>query len=119
MKLKKEIWYIRTRMKAHAKDIVLPAYSLVISDEMLSNWRANDSDVASQMSDEGLRAKLLQERVTGLIGTVERKDLFFIYGRGLVRHIFHLKHRLSVLTQLLQRSVTSPKDLSSTAPSGT
>ena len=106
-------------MKAHAKDIVPLAYNLVISDEMLTNWRANDSDVASQMSDDELRAKLLQERVTGLIGTAERKDSFFIYGRGTVRHISHMKHRLSVLTHLLQRSVTSPKDLSSTAPSGT
>ena len=82
--LKKEIWYLRTRMKANAKDIVIQSYNLVISDEMLEQWRTENSGVS--MSDKKLRTKLLKDRIVGLIGDAETKDSFFIYGRGTVGH---------------------------------
>ena len=46
LKLKKEIWYLRTRMKANAKDIIIQSYNLVVSDEMLSQWRTENRGVS-------------------------------------------------------------------------
>ena len=71
-------------MKANAKDIVIQSYSLVHRDEMLTQWRTENRGVA--MSDEKIRTKLLKERITDLIGDLETKDSFFIYGRGTVGH---------------------------------
>ena len=71
-------------MKANAKDIVIQSYNLVISDEMLEQWRTENSGVS--MSDKKLRTKLLKDRIVGLIGDAETKDSFFIYGRGTVGH---------------------------------
>ena len=75
-------------MKANAKDIVVLSYNLVISDEMLTKWRTQNSDVS--MSDEKLRAKLLKERIASLIGHAGAKDSYFIYGRGTVRHAIYV-----------------------------
>ena len=61
-------------MKANAKDIVIQSYSLVHSDEMLTQWRTENRGVA--MSDEKIRSKLLKERITDLIGDLETKDSF-------------------------------------------
>ena len=72
-------------MKANAKDIVIQSYSLVCSDEMLSQWRTENTRGAA-MSDEKIRSKLLKDRITELIGDSETKDSFFIYGRGMVGH---------------------------------
>ena len=71
-------------MKANAKDIVIQSYSLVHSDEMLTQWRTENRGVA--MSDEKICSKLLKECITDLIGDLETKDSFFIYGRGTVGH---------------------------------
>ena len=71
-------------MKANARDIVVQSYNLACSDEMLSQWRTENRRVA--MSDEKIRAKLLKDRITELIGDTETKDSFFIYGRGTVGH---------------------------------
>ena len=71
-------------MKANARDIVVQSYNLACSDEMLSQWRTENRRVA--MSDEKIRAKLLKDRITELIGDMETKDSFFIYGRGTVSH---------------------------------
>ena len=84
LKLKKEIWYLRTRMKAHAKEIIVQSYNLVVSDEMLTKWRMKNSDIS--MSDEKLRTRLLKDHIIDLIGDAETKDSFFIYGRGTVSH---------------------------------
>ena len=75
-------------MKANAKDIVVQSYSLVCSDEMLSQWQTENRRVA--MNDEKIRAKLLKDRITELIGDMETKDSFFIYGRGTVGHATHI-----------------------------
>ena len=80
-------------MKTHAQGIVPSAYNLVFSDEMLLSWRTNNSDETHQISDEELRAKLKRERAIGLIGTEGKQDPYFIYGRGTVCHIFHVKTR--------------------------
>ena len=111
MKLKKESWYIRTRMKNLAQKIVVQSYGLAVSDDMLEQLRAN-SDDSPRMSDAKLRAKILQgfipdlliaymlnflvERVAKLIGTKDHKNSFFLYGRGTVSHTFHVGHRLSI-----------------------
>ena len=71
-------------MKANAKDIVVQHYNLVISDEALAQWHTENSGVS--MSAEKLRTKLLKDRIINLIGDVETKDSFFIYGRGTVGH---------------------------------
>ena len=85
LELKKEIWYLRTRMKANAKDIVVQHYNLVVSDEILEQWRTENIGVS--MSDEKLRTKLLKDRIKNLIGDAETKDSYFIYGRGTVGHV--------------------------------
>ena len=72
LKLKKEIWYLRTRMKANAKDIVVQSYNLVVTDEMLVQWRLENSGVS--MNNDKLRAKLLKGRIVDLIGDAEMKD---------------------------------------------
>ena len=72
-------------MKANAKDIVVRHYNLVISDEMLAQWHTENNGVS--MSAEKLRTKLLKDRIIHLIGDVETKDSFFIYGRGTVCHV--------------------------------
>ena len=72
-------------MKANAKDIVVQSYSLVCSDEMLSQWRTENTRGAA-MSDEKIRSQLLKDRIMELIGDSETKDSFFIYGRGTVGH---------------------------------
>ena len=69
-------------MKANAKDIVVQHYNLVVSDEILEQWRTENIGVS--MSDEKLRTKLLKDHIINLIGDVETKDSFFIYGRGTV-----------------------------------
>ena len=69
-------------MKANAKDIIIQSYNLVISDEMLSQWRMENSGVS--MSNEKLHVKLLKDRIRDLIGDAETKDTFFMYGRGTV-----------------------------------
>ena len=71
-------------MKANAKDIIVQSYNLVVSDEMLSQWHTENRGVS--MSNGNLRAKLLKDRIIDLIGDAERKDSFFIYGRGSVSH---------------------------------
>ena len=71
-------------MKANAKDIVIQHYNLVVSDEILEQWRTENIGVS--LSDEKLRTKLLKDHVINLIGDVETKDSFFIYGRGMVGH---------------------------------
>ena len=77
-------------MKANAKDIVIQRYNLVVSDEMLEQWRTENIGVS--MSDEKLRTKLLKDRIINLIGDVETKDSFFIYGRGTVGHATCINH---------------------------
>ena len=72
-------------MKANAKDIIIQCYNLVVSDEMVAKWRAGNKGVI--LSDGKIRAKLLKERVKGLIGDAGAKDSYFIYGRGTVSHI--------------------------------
>ena len=74
-------------MKAEAKNVIVSAYNLVVSDEMLSQEHARNRG-ASRESVEKLRAKILEERITTLIGTADQKDSFFIYGRGTVRYFF-------------------------------
>ena len=69
-------------MKANAKDIVVQSYNLVVTDEMLVQWRLENSGVS--MNNDKLRAKLLKDRIVDLIGDAEMKDSFFIYGRGTV-----------------------------------
>lgn len=88
LQLKKEIWYLRTRMKANAEDIIFRAYNLVITDEMLPQIRARNHGALREATEEELRAKTLEKRITNLIGTRDVKDSFFIYGRGNVRHFF-------------------------------
>ena len=95
LKLKKEIWYLRTRMKAHAKEIIVQSYNLVVSDEMLTKWRMKNSDIS--MSDEKLRAKLLKERIADLVGHTGAKDSYFIYGRGTVRHAIYVSFSVCLL----------------------
>ena len=111
MKLKKESWYIRTRMKAHARDIVVQSYGLTVSDDTLLQWRENH-DVLPKMSDARLSAKILQgfiidllmvyvlnflvERVAVLIGSKDHKRSFYLYGGGTVSHPFHVGHRLNI-----------------------
>ena len=85
LELKKELWYLRTRMKANAKDIVVQHYNLVISDEALAQWHTENSGVS--MSAEKLRTKLLKDCIKNLIGDAEMKDSYFIYGRGMVGHV--------------------------------
>ena len=77
-------------MKANAKDIVVQRYNLVVSDEMLEQWRTENIGVS--MSDEKLRTKLLKDHIINLIGDVETKDSFFIYGRGTVGHATCIDH---------------------------
>ena len=84
LELKKELWYLRTRMKANAKDIVVRHYNLVISDEMLAQWHTENNGVS--MSAEKLRTKLLKDRIKNLISDAEAKDSYFIYGSGTVGH---------------------------------
>ena len=72
-------------MKANAKDIVVQSYSLVCSDEMLSQWHMENTRGAT-MSDEKICSHLLKDRIMELIGDSETKDSFFIYGRGTVGH---------------------------------
>ena len=71
-------------MKANAKEIIVQCYNLVVSDEMLAQWRTENNGV--QISDEKLRTKLLKDHIVDLIGDTESKDSFFIYGRGTVSH---------------------------------
>lgn len=71
-------------MKANAKDIVVQSYNLVHSDKMLLQWRTENRGVA--MSDERIHNILIKDRITDLIGDMERKDSFFLYGRGTVGH---------------------------------
>ena len=110
LELKKELWYLRTRMKANAKDIVVQHYNLVISDETLAQWNTENSGVS--MSAEKLRTKLLKDRIKNLIGDAETKDSYFIYGRGTVGHVN------CIVSSLLTRFVLSvliPRVHSSTA----
>ena len=94
-------------MKQNAQGIVIQCYGLVVTDEMLSQHRAS-LGASSRMSDERLRAKILkglmaallinyalrvlEDRITGLIGTADKKDSRFIYSRGTVSHVFHVAH---------------------------
>ena len=82
-------------MKANAKDIIVQGYNLVISDEMLTEWRTKNSDIS--MSDETLRAKLLKERIADLIGHAREKDSYFIYGRGTVSRAIYVSFRFCLL----------------------
>ena len=109
LELKKEIWYLRTRMKANAKDIVVQHYNLVVSDEILEQWRTENIGVS--MSDEKLRTKLLKDRIKNLIGDAETKDSYFIYGRGTVGHVNCIVS--SLLTRFMW-SVLIPRVHSST-----
>ena len=70
-------------MKQIAQSIIISSYNLVASDEDLSKMRAEDRGT-SRMSDEKLRAQIIEERVKSLIGSSDAKDSFFIYGRGTV-----------------------------------
>lgn len=69
-------------MKANAKDIVVQTYNLVVTDEMLAQWRSENSNLS--INNDKLRAKILKDRIVYLIGDAEMKDSFFIYGRGTV-----------------------------------
>ena len=109
MELKKELWYLRTRMKANAKDIVVQHYNLVISDEALAQWHTENSGVS--MSAEKLRTKLLKDLIKNLIGDAETKDSYFIYGRGTVGHVNCIVS--SLLTRFMW-SVLIPRVHSST-----
>ena len=82
-------------MKAHAKEIIVQSYNLVVSDEMLTKWRMKNSDIS--MSDEKLRTKLLKDHIVDLIGDTESKDSFFIYGRGTVRHAIYVSFSVCLL----------------------
>ena len=83
-------------MKANAKDIIVQCYNLVVNDEMLAQWRMENNGVT--MSDEKLRAKLLKERIAGLIGHAGAKDSYFIYGRGTVRHAIYVSCSICLLS---------------------
>ena len=97
-------------MKANAKDIVVQSYSLVCSDEMLSQWRTENRGVS--MSNGNLRAKLLKDRIMDLIGDAERKDSFFIYGRGSVSHAIHIMSYQYLLTYFMQSMPSLKEHLS-------
>ena len=79
---------MRTRFKANAVVIVPIAFGLDPSDETVSRHRAKSRASSKEMSDEELRQKITRQRVVDLIGTAEKKDTFFIYGRGTVRRSF-------------------------------
>ena len=98
-------------MVGNARGVVIHAYGLVVTDEALLQRRTSE-DVSPRISDDKLRAKILQgfitdlliaymlnflvERVVKLIGTKDHKKSFFLYGRGTVSHTFHVGHRLSI-----------------------
>ena len=95
-------------MANNARGVVIHAYGLVVTDEALFQHRTS-LDVPPRMSDDKLRAKILEglssnllincvlnafeERVTGLIGTADEKDSYFIYGGGTVSYAFHVAHK--------------------------
>ena len=94
-------------MKQHARDIVVECYNLSVTDEMLSEYRVSTS-ASSTASDATLRARIieglmaallmnyalriLEGRVRNLIGTKEKKDTRFIYGRGTVSRVVLVVH---------------------------
>ena len=72
-------------MKYLAQAIVIQRYGLVVSDEMLLQWRAKNGDVSErEISNDKLSAKIIRERIKDLIGTPDEIDGFFIFGRGTV-----------------------------------
>lgn len=95
-------------MVGNARSVVIHAYGLVVTDEALLQHRTS-VDVSPRISDDKLRAKILEglsfnllisyvlnafeERITGLIGTADEKDSYFIYGGGTVSYVFHVVHQ--------------------------
>ena len=72
-------------MKYLAQAIVIQRYGLVVSDEMLLQWRMKNGDVSERdISNDKLSAKIIRERIKDLIGTPDEIDGFFIFGRGTV-----------------------------------
>lgn len=101
-------------MKNHAQGITIRAFNLVVSDDALTQWRTKYNILPSEMSDDEVQARILKgsifelltdpllsrvfpERITGLIGTTDHKDSFFIYGGGTVSHLFLMEHQPSLL----------------------
>ena len=98
-------------MVGNARGVVIHAYGLVVTDEALLQRRTSE-DVSPRISDDKLRAKTLEglsfsllincvlnafeERVTGLIGTADEKDSYFIYGGGTVSYAFHVVHQARI-----------------------
>lgn len=101
-------------MKNHAQGIIIPAFSLVVTDEALKQWRTKYHIQPKDIDEDELRTKILRglklalltklitnlkgyfpERIVSLIGTADRKDSFFIYGGGTVSHVFHVEHSRS------------------------
>ena len=66
--------------------------------------------MSKELSDEQLRQKLIGDRVTDLIGTPEKKDTFFIYGRGTVRRPFG-RNVCGACTDLSRAKRAEPKGL--------
>ena len=83
-------------MKYLAQAIVIQRYGLVVTDELLLQWRMKNGDVSErEISNERLRAKLLKEHVADLIGPPDEPDAFFIYGRGSVCQFLRALHQLA------------------------
>ena len=94
-------------MKQNARDIVVQCYGLVVTDEMLSEYRVSTS-ASSTASNTTLRARIieglmaallmnyvlriLEGRIRDLIGTKDKKDTRFIYGGGTVSRVVLVAH---------------------------
>ena len=86
-KLLKERWYLRTRMKAIAKDIVVQNYSIVVTDERVVQEQEENKKRGVHISNDRVRRTIIKERIMELIGDEKKKICFFIY-EGTVRHSF-------------------------------
>ena len=63
-------------MKNHAQGIIIPAFSLVIGDEGLTQWRAKYNITPAESGDDELRAKILKGLILELLTESFTKKIF-------------------------------------------